>query len=141
MPSLIETFSTQHTATRVGKDAVLKGTIRFHEPTRIAGTFEGIIEASSLLMVEEGAVIRAQVRGTDMIIAGEIHGDIDANGMVELLPTAKVHGNIRTSKIRVCDGVVFEGRCEMLRNIGPVDLFSAPIRELRKAIHVADEQQ
>jgi len=140
MPSLLENLQQQSVATRVGKDAFLKGTIKFHAATRFAGTFEGTIEASGFLLIEEGAVIRAQVSAEDVVIAGEVRGDIDATGMVELLPNAKVYGNIRTSRVRICDGVVFEGRCEMVRNMTDIDLFSAPIRDLRKAIHQADEE-
>jgi len=141
MPSLIDSFQSHNVATRVGSDAILKGTIRFRTAARIAGQLEGTVEAGAFFLVEEGSVIRAQVHATDMVVAGEIHGDIDATGMVELLPSARVHGNIRSSRIRICDGVVFEGRCEMVRNKNEIDLFSANIHDLRKAIHQAEEEQ
>lgn len=141
MPSLLESMQNVSIAALLGKDSQFKGTIRFTDSARIAGSFEGVVDSTSFLLIEESAMVKAEIHARDLLVAGEIHGDIDASGMVELLAGARVYGNIRTARIRVCDGVVFEGRCEMIRNAPEMDVFSAPIRELRKAIQLADEEQ
>jgi cytoskeletal protein CcmA (bactofilin family) len=119
----------------------MKGSVRFTDAVRIAGNFEGTIEANKFMVIEAGAVVKARIQAQDMVVAGEIQGDVEAEGMVELLPGARVTGNIRSARIRVCDGVMFDGRCEMIRNAASLDIFSAPIRELRKVIHLAEDEQ
>jgi cytoskeletal protein CcmA (bactofilin family) len=42
---------------------------------------------------------------------------------LEMLATARVYGNVRTSKLRIADGVVFEGTCEMIRDPGAFSPF------------------
>jgi cytoskeletal protein CcmA (bactofilin family) len=32
-----------------------------------------------------------------------------------MLATGQVYGNIRTAKLNIADGVVFEGKCEMIK--------------------------
>jgi cytoskeletal protein CcmA (bactofilin family) len=51
-----------------------------------------------------------------VVVGGVVHGDIEATERLEMLPSAKVYGNVRTTRLRIADGVVFEGRCEMIRD-------------------------
>jgi cytoskeletal protein CcmA (bactofilin family) len=41
-----------------------------------------------------------------------------------MLPSAKVYGNVRTAKLRIADGVIFEGICEMIRDPAAFTPFS-----------------
>jgi len=83
----------------------------------IRGSFEGEIDAQGFLHIDEGAEVRAGlIRASSIIVGGIVHGDLEAVDRIELLPSAKVYGRIRTSKLRIADGVIFEGRCEMLRD-------------------------
>jgi cytoskeletal protein CcmA (bactofilin family) len=50
-----------------------------------------------------------------------------------MLPSGKIYGNVRTAKLRIADGVVFEGKCEMLRNSEAIDVFSAPVEQLKES--------
>jgi len=43
-----------------------------------------------------------------------------------------VYGNIRTAKLNIADGVVFEGKCEMIKNPEAVNIFSAPVEQIKK---------
>jgi len=140
MANPVDSYQTQNISTRLGKDSQLKGTLRFSSSLRICGNFEGAIEAGGFLLIEEGAVVRADVVAQEVIVAGEVHGNIEARSMVEMLPTGKIYGNVRTAKLRIADGVVFEGKCEMIRNVEGIDVFSSVLKDLRRAIRLADEE-
>lgn len=122
------------TTTRLGTGTVLNGTLRFGSSVRVEGRFLGKIESEGLLIIEERADVRADVRAGTVLIAGTVHGDIHATERVEVLPSGRIHGNIRTTRLRISDGVVFEGRCEMIRNSEAVDIFSAPVQELKETL-------
>ena len=60
--------------------------------------------------------------------------------MVEMLATSKIYGNVKSAKIRIADGVVFEGKCEMIRNVENFDVFSTVLKDLRRTIQLSDEE-
>lgn len=123
--------------TRLGTDTVLRGTLRFRDSVEISGRLEGKIIAEGFLYVQDGAEIRADIRARDIIVAGTVHGNIEATHRLEILETGRIYGNVRTAQFRVADGVIFEGKCEMIRDAEKVDVFSAPIEQIRESIRRA----
>ena len=127
----IDPAGIQETDSRLGSTTKLKGTLRFRESVTIEGRYEGTIEAEGFLFIKEGAEVRADIRAHHIIVGGTIHGNVQATGEVEMLPSCVFHGNVRASRIRIADGVVFDGRCEMLRSGDSIDVFSGPLDQLR----------
>ncbi len=123
--------------TRLGTDTVLRGTLRFRESVEISGRLEGKIIAEGYLLIRDGAEIRADIKARDIIVAGTVHGNIEATHRLEILETGRIFGNVRTARFRVADGVVFEGRCEMIRDAEAMDVFAGPIDQLRETVHRA----
>lgn len=119
---------------KLGKDTVLKGILKFEHSVRIQGKFEGSIESSGFLYIEDGAVVRAEIKANSIIIGGVVYGNIEASERVEMLSTGKIYGNVRTAKLKIADGVTFEGKCEMIKRSDRIDIFSLPIQELKKMI-------
>lgn len=120
--------------TTLGAETVFNGTIKFHDSLKILGRCEGRIESKGFLYVEKGAEIIANVSVGSIVIGGVIKGDVEALEKAEMLPTGKVYGNIRTSQLKMADGVVFEGKVEMLRNPDSVDVFSATPNQLKQSL-------
>lgn len=120
-------------ATRLGKRTSFNGRMKFSSPVKIGGQFEGEILAEGFLYIEDGAYVRADITADSVVIAGEVHGNVQGARQVEMLPTGKIYGNVRTAKLRIADGVVFEGKCEMLRNPDSIDVFSAPVEQLKES--------
>lgn len=104
-------------ATTLGKETSFSGTLRFKDSLRIRGRFEGEIEAEGRLIIDPEAVVNARrVKASSIVVGGVVRGDIEALERLEMLPSAKVYGNVRTARLRIADGVVFEGSCEMIRD-------------------------
>ncbi len=121
------------TETRLGEGTSLKGTLRFSKSLAIRGHFEGKIISEGFLFVDEGAEVKADLEVGSVIIGGTVRGNVTARGRLEMLPTGRVYGNIRAGKLRIADGVVFEGKCEMLRNADALEIFSAPVDQLKQS--------
>jgi cytoskeletal protein CcmA (bactofilin family) len=122
------------TESRLGIATNLKGVLKFSSSVLISGKFEGEIDSTGFLYVENGAEVRADIKVRSVVVGGVIHGNIEAVENIEMLPTGKIYGNVRTSKLKIADGVVFEGKCEMIKRSEQVDIFAAPIQQLRKTI-------
>ena len=129
-----ETGETPRIQTRLGTDTVLRGTLRFRESVEISGRLEGKIIAEGFLFVRDGAEIRADIKARDIIVAGTVHGNIEATHRLEILETGRIYGNVRTARFRVADGVIFEGKCEMIRDAEQVDVFSAQLDQIRETV-------
>ncbi|HOD14025.1 MAG: polymer-forming cytoskeletal protein [Spirochaetes bacterium] len=97
------------------KDTELNGELSFKKSLQINGTFEGEIVSGGFLVVGEGAVVKANIRAKTVIIIGTVYGNIEATSRLEIHTTGKLYGNIRTAKLQIADGVVFEGKCEMIK--------------------------
>jgi len=95
------------------KKMKMQGTLEFSRPVKICGEFDGEIRGTGLLHIDTGAKIKAHIDVAQLIVYGEITGNIIAAEKVELHTGAHVIGNIRTPNLEIEDGVVFEGQCEM----------------------------
>jgi cytoskeletal protein CcmA (bactofilin family) len=129
-----DTREIEKTSTKLGKKTSFRGVMRFTDSVMISGNFEGEIHSTGFLYIDYGAVVHADIKVRTVIIGGVVHGNIEAADTVEMLPSGQVYGNIRASKLKIADGVVFEGKCEMIRNADAIDIFSAPVTELKKVV-------
>ena len=120
--------------TTLGKSTVFDGTMRFTRSLKIDGEFKGKIISSGFLYIEEGALVKADIKVGSVVVGGVVHGNIEASDNLEMLSTGQVFGNIRTAKLRIADGVVFEGKCEMIKNPDAVDIFATPVEKLKSKV-------
>jgi cytoskeletal protein CcmA (bactofilin family) len=97
----------------LGKDTEFEGKFSFTGAVRIDGKFTGEIESSGTLIVGETATIESRIHVADMIISGEVNGDVVAENKIEISVPGKLFGNIQTPKLVIEEGVIFEGKCKM----------------------------
>ena len=57
--------------------------------------------------------MQATIQSQDVIVSGELRGDINASGQVTLHKTARVSGNIATAQLLMEDGAFFNGHVKM----------------------------
>jgi len=100
--------------TILGKGTYFNGELVFKESIKINGTFIGNINSNGLLIVGEGAHVKADVSAESIVVLGTIDGDVYADEKVEMMPSGRVYGNIKAKKIKISDGVIFNGSCEMI---------------------------
>jgi len=120
-------------STTLGRETEFNGVMRFHDSLKIDGTFSGEIISSGFLYIEQGASVTANIRVGSVVVGGTVHGNIEAAEKLEMLSSGKVYGNIRTAKLKIADGVVFEGKCEMIKNPQAINIFSGPVEQLKKS--------
>lgn len=99
--------------TLIGKDTIVKGTINSKGAIRIDGQFEGDISTTGNIMVGDDAIITAQVTALNAIIAGTVYGNVDISDKLELLPSAKMYGDIKVGVLMISAGATFKGACIM----------------------------
>jgi cytoskeletal protein CcmA (bactofilin family) len=97
----------------LGQDTEFEGKFSFTGTVRIDGKFSGEIFSKGTLIVGDNAVIKSKINVADIIISGEVHGDIFAENKIEINVPGKLFGNIQTPNLVIESGVIFEGNCRM----------------------------
>ena len=97
-------------------DAAMSGSLVFRDAVnlRINGKFDGTMETKGTLVISQTAAVNAHIVGDEIVVAGRLKGEILAKQRLVLLPSAVVEGKVRTAKLVVNEGAVFEGTCHML---------------------------
>lgn len=96
-------------------DAAMSGSLAFRDPVnlRINGRFEGTLETMGNLVVGPNAIVKANIIGDDIVVAGRFKGEILAKQRLTLLENSIVEGQVKTAKLIVNEGAVLEGSCHM----------------------------
>ncbi|MCR4425827.1 MAG: polymer-forming cytoskeletal protein [Firmicutes bacterium] len=109
---------TRKVDTYIGKDTILEGTLKISGTVRIDGNIEGQIQAGADVIVGEGGVVVASVSATNVTVAGEVRGNMECSGRLEITNTGRVFGDVVVASLAVDDGAVFRGKCEMMNPNG-----------------------
>lgn len=105
--------------TIVGANTDMEGNIRTTESLRIDGRIKGEVTAD-YVVIGDGGVILGDLTANKVTVGGKVKGNIVANTCLELLAKSQVLGDIKTSKLIISDGAVFEGNCQMVKSEGQV---------------------
>jgi cytoskeletal protein CcmA (bactofilin family) len=116
----------------LGRETKFNGLLKFRETLRIQGQFKGTIESGGELIVDRDALVTADHINVDSLtVYGDVTGDVYAVDKVDLMTGAKVRGDITAARLRLADGVLFEGQCSMTGVDEEVEIFSRPIEEIK----------
>ena len=117
--------------------AQMQGSLIFKDPVslKINGEFSGSLETKGTLSIGSRADITATIDGENIIIAGRVNGDIRAQKMLTLMPTAILKCNITTPKLNIVEGALFQGKCQMLGD-GNSDSDLLDISEVAKYLEI-----
>ncbi|GHV79847.1 hypothetical protein AGMMS49944_16380 [Spirochaetia bacterium] len=108
-----DTLEDEDFDTILSADIDFTGALSFEKPFLIRGKLSGTIEAQGLLVVDEGAVVDADITGSKVVIRGAVKGDVTAAEKVEVSGTGRLKGNVTTPEISLETGCVFNGLCTM----------------------------
>jgi len=108
-----DTFEDSDFDTILSKDITFSGTLNFEKPFLIRGKLSGNIVASGFLVVDEDAVVEANINASRVVIRGSVTGDVTATEKVEVAVTGKLVGNVMAPEIFMETGCSFNGRCTM----------------------------
>ncbi len=107
-------------STVVGAGATFTGHFKGTENYVIYGTIVGDCELEGTVVVEEGGIWRGNITALNVIIAGEVRGDVLGHKKIELAQTAKIIGSITGPTVAVAEGAVIEGAIKMTSGATPV---------------------
>jgi len=104
----------ENTPARIGKSVVICGELKGSEDLIVDGRVEGTITLSqSCLTIGPNANVAADLTAQDVLIQGQVHGNVVASGRVELRAGCVMEGDIRALRLAVEDNAVFRGKVDL----------------------------
>ena len=101
----------------IGKSVVVKGELSGSENLYLDGEVEGSIELHEHhLTIGPNGKVRASVHARDIVVHGQLDGNVNGTERVELKKSSVLTGDIITKRIVIEDGAVFKGSVETLRD-------------------------
>ena len=116
----------------LGKTTRFTGIIRFDTTLKIQGSFRGTIEAAGDLIIDKDAVVDTDhITVSSLTVYGSISGNVQAHDKVDMMSGARVHGDVSAARLRIADGVLFEGKCKMTNVEKDIEIFHRPVEEIK----------
>src|ERR1700692_3404423 len=107
-------MATENGAARIGKSVVIRGEVKGSEDLIVDGRVEGTVTLSeSRLTIGATANVAADLTARDILIQGQVQGNIVATGRVELRAGSLVEVDVRALRLAVEDNAVFRGKVDL----------------------------
>jgi cytoskeletal protein CcmA (bactofilin family) len=99
----------------IGKSVEIRGEVRGSEDLMVDGHVEGTITLiASRLTIGPNAHVAANVSAKEVILVGQLTGNIAATGKVELRDGCNLAGDISAARLVIHEKAMFRGKVEPL---------------------------
>jgi cytoskeletal protein CcmA (bactofilin family) len=104
-------------STVIGKSVIIRGELSGSEDLYIDGDVEGTINLEqSCLTIGPNARVKADISVRDVVLFGQLTGNVRAPGRVELRQSAQMKGDILAGRLSIEESAVLTGRVELKSN-------------------------
>ncbi|MFP6640791.1 MAG: polymer-forming cytoskeletal protein [Myxococcota bacterium] len=90
-----------------------EGLVVFRGEGCIAGELRGAIEAQGRLRVGPFSRVEGPVSVDELVLAGDVEGDVVARQSAKLEQGATLRGTLRSPRVAVADGARIQGACRI----------------------------
>ncbi len=102
---------------RLGPSLHVKGEISGNEDLLIDGSVEGLIQLDGQkLMIGRTGKVTADIVAGEVVVGGNVKGNVRAKGRIEIKKDGSVTGDLITAQIMIEDGAYFKGSIEIERS-------------------------
>ena len=126
--SIIPTTAS-HSLNTLVKGTVVEGTVKSESDIRIDGVIKGSLNCNAKVIIGPSGLIEGEVKCANAVIEGKFEGSLQVSELLNVRENAKVSGDVRTNKLIVQSGAVFNVDCKMgaefKNNNGAIDSIKA----------------
>jgi len=111
---------TANIDTVIGRNTTLEGDVHFAGGLHVEGVIQGDLIANnkekSILILTQKGRIEGDIRGTVVVLDGEVLGNVTASVSLELAHHARVKGNVSYKTLEMEGGAVMNGVLSQLQS-------------------------
>ena len=114
-------MSGDKTATIIGENCVIEGDVTFEKTIEVHGKIIGAVRVaenctSASLIIKKSGIIEGDVYGSDVVIEGEVVGNVTCKKKISIQNSAYVSGNVYYDILDMQGGATVNGN--LIRNKG-----------------------
>ena len=122
----------------IGSGTIITGDIQSKGDIRVDGTLKGSINTEGKVVLGANGTIEGDVICQDADISGTINAKITVSKLLSLKATARLNGDIVTSKLSIEPGATFTGSCSMGAVIKDIKNVEKPEKKERAALEICN---
>jgi len=92
---------------------LVEGTIQSENDFRVDGTIKGELHCKAKVIIGPSGKVEGEIKCNNAVIEGEFEGQIEVHDLLNVRKTAKVSGEVKTKKLIVEPGGLFNVSCVM----------------------------
>lgn len=100
--------------TIIGSNSTFEGNIECDGTIRVDGKIKGDLHVTGDVYVGVNAVITGNIYANNVNLSGTVEGNINSSGVLKILSTAKLFGDIQVHSFVADEGGLFQGKCSMI---------------------------
>ena len=114
IPSSLAAFDQAEgrTESLVAAGLTIEGKIEGAGSVHIAGRFKGEISVEGDLVIEQGAHVSGEIRAQNIVVRGEVEGNVQALARVELVEPGAIIGDLKAASLTVAAGSRMRGKVD-----------------------------
>ena len=114
-------LSGDKTATVIGENCVIEGDVTFEKTIEVHGKIVGTVKiaencTSASLIIKKSGIVEGDVYGSDVVIEGEVVGNVSGKKKISIQNSAYVSGNVYYDILDMQGGATVNGN--LIRNKG-----------------------
>jgi cytoskeletal protein CcmA (bactofilin family) len=105
--------SSDKMETIIGAGTSIEGNLTASGTIRVDGRVNGEIHTEGDVIIGETGQVTGIVKGRNITIAGRLDGNADAEGVLHLVASSSINGDIVVGSLKVEEGAKYKGNCQM----------------------------
>lgn len=110
--------------TLIGSSTSIHGSLRAEGTLRIDGMVEGEVHTAGNVIVGRNGKVVASINAQNVMVAGQVRGNVTATHRLEIVASGKVWGDITVASLLIEEGGLFRGQSTMKDDSAADDLYS-----------------
>lgn len=107
--------------TLIGSNSSFEGNVESEGTVRVDGKLKGDMHINGDVFIGAGAVVTGSIYACNITLSGTVHGNVQTKGILRLLSTARLFGDITVQSFVADEGGILQGKCSMVDISGEKD--------------------
>jgi cytoskeletal protein CcmA (bactofilin family) len=117
----------------LSESSSVRGRVSGDGDLEVRGRVEGELDITGALTIAEGAIVRASLRASTVVVRGAVRGDVRATELVVIEESARLVGNVHAPRVAISAGAQVRGAIEMGGEFTLAKIESAAAKHTRPA--------